>query len=142
MTLPIQYGYVEGGYVDPGYIADVAGVQFVHSSGTLTFARSPKYPPYAFQFVQAEEQTTTGRPIVRDPAVTQIPFTATWPFMSDAELAALRTFMFSTLPVYDQFECKLSGQDMSFIVRFAALKLKCRHVIPGFNEVTISLVRV
>ncbi len=145
---PIQYGYVAGGYVDPGYIMDDAGmdgtrIEFIHATaGTLKFHSGPIYPEYKPQYLQPIETTAAGYPIIFPPVLSQVPFDVHWPDMWDAELESLRIFMFTNVPVFDEWEFKHIRGDLSFQVRFAALKLQIMHVIPGHNDVLFSLVRI
>jgi hypothetical protein len=92
--------------------------------------------------MQPMEKTPAGYPTTFDPIVAQKPFDVTFAFMPDAELAALRAYLFTTVPFFEAMtwhELK-SGIDMQ--VRIASPSLKVRHLRRGFNEVGLSLVRV
>lgn len=140
---PITWGYVDGDYVLAGYIAESDGRwEFRHTAGTIAFSRGIKYTNYNLDILQPREVTASNYPYYFAPALSQMPFAAVFPWMPDAELAALRTFMFSTLPVYDSFTLAEIQKDKTYIVRFADLKMSVRQLRLGFNEVAINLVRV
>lgn len=129
-------------YHTPGAYAGVS-VELIHATaGTLQFARGFRYPSHQYAFFQPKEATANKVPFYYPSIMNQVPFDATWARMTDAELDSLRTFMFSTLPLFDQFQLKLVMQGMSLQVRFARRYLKVTHVLPGINEVSLQFLRV
>lgn len=132
MTTPITSGTATG----------QRGVSFIHSGGTINFARSPRYPQWNMQFVQATEKTPAGWPIVFPMITAQVPFEMTFPYMTDAELAALRTFMYTTVQAYDSFTFYSKLRNENMLVRFQQMSIKVKQIRRGVSEVTISMVRI
>ena len=145
MTTAITYGYVEGDYVLPGYVVEFENIsiEFRHSTaGTISFEHGFRYPSYTLNIVQPVERTICNVPIYFSKVFANMPFDVIFPWMTDAELENLRGFMFDDLPYFGQFTLALVGQDMSFPARFGARRVQVQHVIPGINEVSISMIRV
>ena len=142
----VTYGYVEVGYLLDCYIeGDTSGasIEFTHAiAGTVAFANGLRYPDYQLKITQPVERTVCNVPIYSAPARSELPFQATFVDMSDAELAALKTFMFTSLPIFDTFTLSEVNKDKSYPVRFSDLKLSVKMYLINHNEVTINLVRV
>jgi hypothetical protein len=148
MTTPLiyQHGdqYVDDGYVTRGYFRYSAGrgIQLSHAAGSLTLSRSPRYPQFAYQFIQPQEKTPAGWITSFDPILAQMPFDVLFPIMPDSELAALRAYLFSTVPLFDAMTWYEVKTDIAMQVRIASPSIKVKHIKRGFNEVGMSLVRV
>ena len=135
--------YYEPGYAEAGYVVDldIIRVRFRYQDDLVEFARGPQYPAFSYQFIQPEEESSGGWPLPFPPVVIQAPFNFTFPWVSDAELEKLRSFMFSVLPVGSPFTFENVGNGSSITVRFASLKIRAKHQLRGYNEVTLSMVR-
>jgi len=139
--------YFASGYVSTGYVVESVtqahSVEFQHSAaGTIQFEHGFQYPKYQFNFFQPKEETASGFPMYFEPIMVQAPFETVWPRMTDAELEALRTYMFRALPLFDVFTLAMIGRNITHQVRFAKRQIKVEHVKPGINKVTLQLVRV
>jgi len=143
----LSYGtnpYWEAGYAESGYVVetDVIRARFRYGNELVEFLRGPQYPAFSYDFIQPEEKSTGGWPITAAPVVIQAPFNFVFPWVADAELEKLRSFMFSILPYGTEFTFYDIGNGISFPVKFAALRLNPRHQVRGQNEVTLPMVRV
>ena len=117
-------------------------MSFIHSGGTINFARSPRYPQYSIQVVQAVEKTPAGWPVAFPMITAQVPFEMVFPHVTDAELAALRSFMYSTVPTYDSFTFYSKLRNENMLVKFQQQTIRVRQIRRGVSEVTLSMVRV
>lgn len=147
LTTPITYNdsYAVLGYVEGNYFTNSSGeygVKLTHTSGSVSFAKAFKFPQWGFEFIQPSSSSAAGHPAYFSLLVSQMPFEAVFTWVSDAELAALRTWMFSTVPAFDSFDMVLFGSSSTLKVRLAKRSLKVTQLRKGFNEVTISFVRV
>ena len=140
---PIDFGYVVGGYVEAGYAIEYEGViELRHSVGTILIANSIKYTNYKLNILQPSEVTVCNIPVYFDPKLSQVPFVANFPLMTDDELQSLYNFMFIDLPIFDSFVFAEIQNDKSYNVRFADLKLNVTQLKPGYNDVSINLIRI
>ena len=140
---PIDFGYVVGGYVEAGYAIEYEGViELRHSVGTILIANSIKYTNYKLNILQPSEVTVCNIPVYFDPKLSQVPFVANFPLMTDDELQSLYNFMFIDLPIFDSFIFAEIQNDKSYNVRFADLKLNVKQLKNGYNDVSINLIRI
>jgi hypothetical protein len=140
---PIEWGYVVGDYVEAGYTIEYEGViELRHSVGTILIANSIKYTNYKLNILQPMENTVCNIPVYFTPKLSQLPFVANFPIMTDAELQSLYNFMFVDLPIFDSFVFAEIQNDKSYNVRFADLKLNVTQLKPGYNDVSINLIRI
>lgn len=144
---PFSYdnAYSDVDYAESNYVTDETGsigVKLVHSAGTLLLSKAFKFPQWEFEFVQAFSETAAKFPAYHIPVISQAPFKAVFPWMTDAELSGLRTWMFSTLPAFDSFDMILLGSGTTLRVRFGSRTLNVTQLRKGFNEVTVSFIRV
>lgn len=141
--LPIIGGYSDPDYVLSGYVIEYEGsIEFRHSVGTVLFANSIKYVNYKLNIIQPSEVTVCNFPIYFNPVLSQVPFVANFPLMTDEELQSLYTFMFIDLPIFDSFVFAEIQNDKSCNVRFVDLKMNVTQLKPGYNDVSINLIRI
>lgn len=141
----MDYGYVIDDYFVNGYTISGlgTGIQFRGPSiAYVNFSRGFKYTPNDLQFFQAVDLTSSNFPFHTASKLSQITFDATFPYMTDKELAALRTFMFVNLPLFETFELVFLANYVSYTVKFKERKIKVTQLQNNFNEVTISFIRV
>ena len=140
---PIIGGYSDPDYVLSGYVIEYEGsVELRHSVGTILITNSIKYTNYKLNILQPMENTVCNIPIYFDPKLSQVPFVANFPLMTDEELQSLYNFMFIDLPIFDSFVFAEIQNDKLYNVRFADLKLNVTQLKPGYNDVSINLIRI
>ena len=140
---PIIGGYSDPDYVLSGYVIEYEGsVELRHSVGTILIANSIKYTNYKLNILQPMENTVCNIPIYFDPKLSQVPFVANFPLMTDEELQSLYNFMFIDLPIFDSFVFAEIQNDKLYNVRFSDLKLNVTQLKPGYNDVSINLIRI
>jgi hypothetical protein len=107
----------------------------------LSLDKCFQMPKYTLKVVEAMERTTSDVPVYFSMISHMTPFDAVFPDLSDTQLSNLRTFLYTTLNLFDTFTIYITALDDLFTVK-AHRKMNVKQLYPNHNQVTLSMIIV